>query len=155
MLMARLQQQLAREDEEFLLGGTPCIADFAVAHCLWFLKATPVTAPLVEAYPEVAAWLGKVLGVGHGSHSELSAEDALAIARQATPAALPDEVFVEPNGFQAGQQVAICAVDYGTDPVEGELLFAGAEELILRREDKRAGVVHVHFPRMGYRIEAR
>lgn len=155
VLMARLQQQLAREDDEFLLGSAPCIADFAVAHCLWFLKATPVTAPLVDDYPEVAAWLSKVLGVGHGSHSELSAEEALSIARDATPAALPDEALGEPNGFLVGQQVAICAVDYGTDPVEGELLFAGTEELILRREDERAGVVHVHFPRIGYRIEAR
>ena len=41
------------------------------------------------------------------------------------------------------------------EAVEGELLFAGAEELILRREDDRAGIVHVHFPRLGFRIEAR
>ncbi|WP_235668218.1 hypothetical protein, partial [Pseudomonas coronafaciens] len=27
--------------------------------------------------------------------------------------------------------------------------------LILRREDDGAGAVHVHFPRMGYRIEKR
>ncbi|MCG6541704.1 glutathione S-transferase family protein [Pseudomonas sp. KSR10] len=154
VLMARLQQQLARGTGEFLLGSAPCIADFAVAHCLWFLKATPVTAPLVEDYPEVAAWLSKILGVGHGSHSELSAEAALTCSREATPAPLPDEAFFEPNGFQAGQQVTIAAVDYGTDPVTGELVFAGVEELILRREDERAGVVHVHFPRIGYRIEA-
>ncbi|MFL9812081.1 glutathione S-transferase family protein [Stutzerimonas sp. VN223-3] len=155
VLMARLQQQLARENGEFLLGSVPCVADFAVAHCLWFLKGTPVTAPLVDDYPDVAAWLGKVLAVGHGSLSELSAEEAVAIARSSTPAALPDEAFFEPNGFQAGQQVTISAVDYGTDPVEGELVFAGVEELILRREDERAGVVHVHFPRIGYRIDAR
>ena len=154
VLMARLQQQLARGNGEFLLGSAPCIADFAVAHCLWFLKGTPVTAPLVDDYPEVAAWLGKVLGVGHGSHSELSAEDALTCSREATPAPLPDEAFFEPNGFQAGQSVTVCAVDYGTDPVAGELVFAGVEEVILRREDERAGVVHVHFPRIGYRIEA-
>jgi hypothetical protein len=39
--------------------------------------------------------------------------------------------------------------------VAGELLFAGREELILRREDARGGVVHVHFPRFGFRIEPR
>ncbi len=154
-LMARLQQQLAREDGEFLFGAAPSVADFAVAHCLWFLRATPVTAPLVDDYPEVHAWLGKVLGVGHGSSSELSSEDALRIAREAEPAPVPDEIFTDPNGFQEGQQVAIAAVDYGADPVEGELVFAGAEELILRRTDDRAGVVHVHFPRIGYRIESR
>lgn len=155
VLMARLQQQLARGEGEFLFGNAPCIADFSIAHCLWFLKGTPVTAPLVDDYPEIQAWLGKVLGVGHGSLSELSAEDALKIAREADPAPLPAESFFEPNGFRAGQQVAISAVDYGTDPVEGELVFAGVEELILRREDERAGVVHVHFPRFGYRIDAR
>lgn len=155
VLMARLQQQLARGEGEFLFGNAPCIADFSIAHCLWFLKGTPVTAPLVDDYPEIQAWLGKVLGVGHGSLSELSAEDALKIAREADPAPLPAESFFEPNGFRAGQQVAISAVDYGTDPVEGELVFAGVEELILRREDERAGVVHVHFPRIGYRIDAR
>ncbi|EHY79058.1 putative glutathione S-transferase-related protein [Stutzerimonas stutzeri ATCC 14405 = CCUG 16156] len=154
-LMARLQQQLAREDGEFLFGAAPSVADFAVAHCLWFLRATPVTAQLVDDYPEVHAWLGKVLGVGHGSSSELSSEDALRIAREAEPAPVPDEIFSDPNGFREGQQVAIAAVDYGADPVEGELVFAGAEELILRRTDDRAGVVQVHFPRIGYRIESR
>lgn len=155
VLMARLQQQLAHENGEFLLGDAPCIADLAVAHCLWFLRATPVTAPLVDDYPDVAAWLGRVLAVGHGSPLELAAEDAVSIAREATPADLPDEPFFEPNGFEAGQPVTISAVDYGTDPVAGELVHAGVETLIVRREDEQAGVVHVHFPRMGYRIDAR
>ncbi|ATH83379.1 MULTISPECIES: glutathione S-transferase family protein [Pseudomonadaceae] len=153
-LMGRLQQQLQREDGDFLFGE-PSLADFSVAHCLWFLRGTPVTAPLVDDYPEVSAWLARVLGFGHGSFSEMSSEQALAVAREATPAALPEEEFIEPNGLQVGQSVTIAAVDYGVDPVQGELLFAGREELILRREDERAGVLHVHFPRLGFRIEAR
>jgi len=152
-LMGRVEQQLAREAGDFLFGE-PSIADFSLAHCLWFLKGTPVTAPLVDAYPNVSAWLGRVLGFGHGASSALSAEDAIAIARAATPAALPDEPFVEPNGLTVGQRVQIAATDYGVDPVEGELVFAGAEELILRREDDRAGIVHVHFPRLGFAIKA-
>ena len=152
-LMGRVEQQLARETGDFLFGE-PSIADFSLAHCLWFLKGTPVTAPLVDAYPNVSAWLGRVLGFGHGASSAMSAEDAIAIAREATPAALPDEPFVEPNGLTVGQRVQIAATDYGVDPVEGELVFAGAEELILRREDDRAGTVHVHFPRLGFAFKA-
>lgn len=152
-IMARLEQQLQREQGDFLFGE-PSIADFAMAHSLWFLKATPVTAPLVDAYPAVSAWLSRVMGFGHGASSDLTSEEALEISRRATPAALPDEQFEEPNGFEAGQQVVIAAIDYGVDPVAGELLFAGSEELILRREDERGGVVHVHFPRFGFRIEA-
>jgi len=153
-IMARLEQQLQREQGDFLFGE-PSIADFALAHPLWFLKATPVTSPLVDAYPAVSAWLGRVLGFGHGAFSEMTSEEALEVARNTTPAALPDEQFDEPNGFEVGQQVVIAATDYGVDPVAGELLFAGSEELILRREDERAGVVHVHFPRFGFRIEKR
>ena len=151
VIMGRLQQQL-QSGGDFLFGEAS-IADIALAHSLWFLRGTPVTAPLVDDYPEVAAWLARVLGFGHGSQSEMSSEQAIAVARDATPAALPEEVVVDPNGFQPGQTVSIAAVDYGVDPVVGELLFAGREELILRREDERAGTVHVHFPRLGFRIE--
>ncbi|MDO9330709.1 MAG: glutathione S-transferase family protein [Pseudomonas sp.] len=153
-IMARLEQQLEREQGDFLFGE-PSIADFALAHPMWFLKATPVTSPLVDAYPAVSAWLGRVMGFGHGAFSEMTSEAALDVARNATPAALPDEQFDEPNGFEPGQQVVIAATDYGVDPVAGELLFAGREELILRREDERGGVVHVHFPRFGFRIDKR
>jgi len=152
-IIARLEQQLQREEGDFLLG-VPSIADFAMAHPLWFLKATPVTSPLVDAYPAVSAWLGRVLGFGHGAPSEMSSEEALEVARSAKPADLPDEIFEDPNGFTKGQQVSIGATDYGVDPVAGELLFSGREELILRREDPRGGVVHVHFPRFGFRVEA-
>lgn len=153
-IMGRLEQQLQRESGDFLFAE-PSIADFALAHCLWFLKATPVTSPLVDAYPAVSAWFGRVMGFGHGAFSEMTAEEALEVSRNATPAALPNEQFDEPNGFEAGQRVVIAATDYGVDLVAGELLFAGREELILRREDERGGLVHVHFPRFGFRIEAR
>lgn len=152
-IISRVDQQLRHQAGDFLFGE-PSIADFALAHPLWFLKGTAVTAPLVDAYPAVAAWLDRVLGFGHGTSTSMSAEQALEVARLASPAMLPDEAFEDLNGFKAGQQVAICATDYGTDPVVGELLFAGREELILRRSDERAGTVHVHFPRLGFRLQA-
>ena len=152
-LMGRLEQQLSRNGD--YLFGEPSIADFSVGHTLWFLKQTPVTAPYVDEYPAVAAWLGRVLGFGHGAASDMSAAEAIEVAARSTPAELPDEVFTDPNGLAAGDTVAISAVDYGVDPVEGELVFSGREELIIRREDPRAGVVHVHFPRLGFRVEKR
>lgn len=151
-LMGRLQLQLERNGD-FLLGA-PSIADFAVAHTLWFLKQTPVTSPLVDDYPEILAWYQRVIGFGHGAASELSSADALEIARRAAPQPLPVEDFIDPNGFEVGQQVSVSAVDYGVNPVQGELVFNGREEIIVRREDERAGDVHVHFPRYGFQIKA-
>ncbi|MHC5348982.1 glutathione S-transferase family protein [Metapseudomonas furukawaii] len=153
VLMGRLQQQLERSEGDFLFGE-PSVADFSLAHCLWFLKATPVTAPLVDDYPEVAAWLGRVLGFGEGASSPLSAVEAIEIARGAEPAPLPEGAVDDPNGFAVGQVVRVAATDYGVDPVEGELVFSGIEEIILGRDDERAGRVNVHVPRLGFRIEA-
>ncbi|WP_449100618.1 glutathione S-transferase family protein [Pseudomonas veronii] len=152
-IISRIDQQLQHQEGDFLFGE-PSIADFALAHPLWFLKGSVVTAPLVDAHPVVATWLDRVLSFGHGTATEMSTEQALDVARHATPAALPAEVFEDLNGFTAGQQVSIAATDYGTDPVLGELLFAGREELILRRTDERGGTVHVHFPRLGFCIQA-
>ncbi len=151
VIMARLEQQLQHEQGDYLFGE-PSIADFAMAHSLWFLKATPVTAPLVDAYPAVCAWLQRVLDFGQGTPIEMTAEQALAVAKGAEPVALPE--FDSGFGFSKGQRVTVAATDYGVDPVEGELVYIGAEELVVRREDSRAGVVHVHFPRIGFRIEA-
>lgn len=152
-LMQRLELQLQREDGEFLCGR-PSLADFAVAHPLWFLAGAPQTAPLLAAYPAVNAWLARVLAFGHGSPRAMSSADALAVAREATPAPLPERAGQWPAGFQAGQVVHVAACDYGVDPVQGELLHVDDECLILAREDDRAGRVHVHLPRLGFVLRA-
>ena len=84
----------------------------------------------------------------------MSSADALAVARDATPAPLPERAGQWPAGFQAGQSVHVAACDYGVDPVQGELLHADDECLILAREDDRAGRVHVHLPRLGFVLRA-
>lgn len=152
-LMGRLEQQLQRNGD--YLFGEPSIADFAVAHPLWFLRQAPLTAAVVDDYPSVLAWLKRVQGFGHGALTPMSSAEAIEVARSKAPLAVPEERFTDPNGWAVGDRVAIAAIDYGVDAVEGELVFSGREELILRREDERAGTVHVHFPRLGFRVEKR
>jgi hypothetical protein len=53
-------------------------------------------------------------------------------------------------GFEAGQAITVTPLDYGFDPVAGSLVGLTADEVVLRRNDERAGTVHVHFPRAGY-----
>ncbi|MGS0756331.1 hypothetical protein ACVBEH_17855 [Roseateles sp. GG27B] len=55
-------------------------------------------------------------------------------------------------GFAAGDLVQVAATDYAADLVSGELLGLTPERITLRRSDERAGVVHVHFPRIGYSL---
>ena len=50
--------------------------------------------------------------------------------------------------------VTVAPTDYGIDPVAGELVAEYVNEWVVKRTDPRAGTVHVHFPRVGYRIDS-
>ena len=56
-------------------------------------------------------------------------------------------------GFEAGQALTVAATDYGSDPVAGTLVGLSPDVVTLRRQDPRAGTVHVHFPRFGFQIK--
>ncbi|ALZ83390.1 glutathione S-transferase [Pseudomonas oryzihabitans] len=152
-LLSRLETQLQRSQGEFLFGA-PSVADIALAHNFWFLKSTPQLAPLVDERPEIAAWFARVLGFGHGTHEELQAEEALAIAQTAEPEALPRDQAIPVEGFAWGERVSVAAIDYGVDPVVGKLVHADSESLVLLRHDERLGAIQVHFPRLNFRVSA-
>lgn len=152
-LLSRLELQLER-DGDFLLGEHPSIADFAHYHALWFVASNRAVAAALEPYPAVRAWMQRVADFGHGSHTDMTGEQAITIARESAPAPLPAGAIASPGGFEVGQAVTVSAVDYGTDEVAGTLVFEGEEEIIIARDDERAGLVHVHFPRFGFRIRA-
>lgn len=152
-LMSRLETQLSR-DGEFLLGDQPCVADFSHYHPLWFVAGNAAVAEVLEGYPAVSAWMTRMAAIGHGSSTAMDAAEAIKIANEATPETMRSIEFVSPGGFAAGQQVTVNAVDYGTEEVAGKLVFEDAEEVVIAREDERAGLVHVHFPRFGFKISA-
>lgn len=149
--LSAIDAQLARGGP-WLFGAAPCIADFSVGHCLWFIRrATPV-AQLLDAYPAIGPWLDRLLVLGHGQAQEMSSAKAIATAAAAGRHA---PVAVAPGlGFEAGQSVTVAATDYGADPVAGILVGLSASSVTVRRTDPRAGTVHVHFPRFGFAVRA-
>jgi glutathione S-transferase len=149
MLEAQCLQQAAAGP--WLFGAEVSIADFSVAHCLWFIRRGGPVAQLLAGYPALSAWLDRVLAIGHGPEARpMDSADAVALAAAATAHA---PVAVEPGlGYDAGQPVQVCATDYGSDPVVGHLVGLTADVVVLRRNDLRAGTVHVHFPRIGFQI---
>ena len=46
--------------------------------------------------------------------------------------------------------MTVAAIDYGTEGVTGTLVGLGVERVTLARRDERAGLIHVHFPRLGF-----
>jgi len=73
------------EDNEFLLGTKPSLADFAAYHPLWFLGSTVVSAFPTASYEAILPWLERMTTIGHGSSTEILGEEALTIAKAATP----------------------------------------------------------------------
>jgi len=140
--------------QSYLLGAQPCLADFAAYHPLWFtLERTPAVAGILEATPDVKAWMARMQAIGHGTPGKCSAQEALQAAHSATPAALTDELFQDEHGIPLGSTVTVAADHFGTEPTEGELMAATRTRYTLRRIDPRAATVHVHFPRVGFTLK--
>ena len=151
--LSALDAQLAQSGP-WLLGAAPSIADFSVGHCLWFIQRAQPVAHLLDAYPAVAAWLDRLLAIGHSTSEAMSSSDAIAVAAAASEAGAHAPVAVAADhGFEPGQAVSVAATDYGSDPVSGTLVGLSADEVVVRRQDARAGTVQVHFPRFGFQIK--
>lgn len=139
------------EEQPFLLGDAPCIADFAAYHPLWFSRVVnPAMAGILDATPHVTEWLDRVAQIGHGQVSKLSATEAIAIAAAAEPEPLHDDVFQDEHGIPLGSRVTVSAESFGQEPTEGILRAATRTRYTLERTDERAGRLHVHFPRIGF-----
>ncbi|WP_089957787.1 glutathione S-transferase family protein [Limnohabitans sp. 2KL-3] len=140
--------------QDFLFGEQPGVADFAVYHPLWFTQErTPALAGILDATPEIQAWMARMQAMGHGTAGKCSAEEALQVARNSTPATEPGDVFQDEHGIALGSPVLVAADNFGLEPTEGELIAATRTRYTLRRTDDRAGTVHVHFPRVGFTLK--
>ena len=144
------------EEHEFLFGAEPCVADFATYHSLWFTQAqVPPLADILNATPAVGEWMDRMAEIGHGVMDKLDSAAAITVAKGAEPMPaggnlLIDSAFQDDHGIALGTPVTIAAESFGPEATAGVLMAATRTHYTLQREDARAGVVHVHFPRIGY-----
>lgn len=135
----------------FVNGTHPGGGDFTLYSTLWFLANGRFD---FSGLPSVGAWMARMAAFGHGKPEDCSAEASLLEAAAALPAPLPtDSVSPDASGVALGQQVQITPeqLGHGTS-VQGELVAINARRLTLRLYTERCGEVHVHFPRVGYRL---
>ena len=138
----------------FLFGNDPCIADFSLYHCLWFVAGNPANAPLFEPWPTVKAYLARMQSFGHGRFQEITSEEALRIGTSAEPQTPQDPQIAAHLGgdLAIGDQVAVAPNDYGRIPVTGRLVAYRDDEIVIAREDQQAGNLMVHFPNTGFEV---
>jgi glutathione S-transferase len=144
------------DEHDFLFGAEPCVADFAAYHGIWYTRTqVPVLADILNATPSVGEWMNRMEAIGHGAMTKFDAASAIAVANAAAPEPaganlLVDSAFQDDHAIPLGTRVTIAAESFGPELTEGDLIAATRTHYSLKREDPRTGVVHVHFPRIGY-----
>jgi len=146
--------EMLQDGRRFLLGDAPGAADLAAYHPIWFaLKNGGDAAGAMLPMAPLRTWYDRVAAIGHGEAHEMAAADALAAAKALEPGVPgfesdPDD----PSGCVPGDQVTVTPDDTGRDPVAGELVACGPQEVVIRRADPAVGNIHVHFPRAGFEL---
>ena len=136
------------DGQAYLTGDTLAYLDFAAYHSLWFHVAVgdiPVPAGLVM----VNAWYERMTALGHGRVREGSAEDAFSAARDQQPRSVLPALATDPK---IGTQVSVQPDDYALDATVGVLVGLDQARLIVARETSDLGLLHVHFPRQGFKL---
>jgi len=151
----QLVESMLGDGRRFLLGDSPGWVDILGYFPLWMCRGNIANADsLLQSLPALQGWETRMQDIGHGKPSPMSAEEALDIARAALVDAtshIADDAW---PFLAADTAVTVTPQDYGAVPVGGRLLRLTHEEIAIRREDRQAGEVVVHFPRLGYRVEA-
>ena len=151
--LQRIEDMLS-ERGPFLLGEHPGWADAACYAPVWMCRGNIKGAEgLIARLPALQAWERRVVKIGHGSPVESSAEEAIEVARAATSSVETEVSSDAWPALEAGQAVTVTPDDYGSVPVQGELVRLTQEDIAVRREHHRTGEVVVHFPRLGYKVE--
>lgn len=146
--------QTLSDGRAFIGGDAPGHGDLALAANIWFVRSVPfakANADALTGLPHVADWFGRMEALGHGMPSEISAAEAIAIARAATPNVVSGSIEAP---FSHGQTVRIQTEGSNDAPAEGALLKADSTGITINRTDASAGAVNVHFPRIGQFILA-
>lgn len=149
--LSEMDTQLA-DGRPYLFGADWSVADFAVYHMLWFIHAGGGMANLLASRTHAAAWMERMRAFAQHPGQAITAEDALAIAREADPLAIEETSDIP--GIPPGTTVDVAPVDYGVMPSRGTLLRCDSETIVIRREHALTGAVNVHFPRHGFGVAA-
>ncbi|MFK8031826.1 MAG: glutathione S-transferase family protein [Gammaproteobacteria bacterium] len=152
---AQLVEDELSTDSAYIEGDNPGLADIHAWFPVWMAMANiPTAQKLLSPFPKLQIWSDRMSKIDHGSPSDMTSNEALTIAKEATPTDCTLFDADNPLGLYHGQMVNVAADDYGCDPVHGELAGLTLSTATIRRQDPVAGELNVHFPRAGFRVTA-
>jgi glutathione S-transferase len=155
-LSAQLDQvETALSGTDFLMGDDPSWGDVGLAFLAWFLRGRwDGGADLLAQFPAIERVEAALAANAADHESEITAEEALAVARNATPAS-PTGVHHPASELMAGQSVMIRPKGQSSDPdITGRLRYLDMTRVSIDHESDETGPVAVHLPVAGYRTTA-
>lgn len=153
--LARLIQEQLSDGRPFLMGAEPGLADIQGYVVNWFVRAAfPAVSGLFEEFAALPAWEARMAALGEGARTEASAEEAHAAARAAKSVAESHVDHADPLGLALGALVSVAPTTSVRGAVRGALRRLTAQEVAVAPSEAAIHGVVVHFPRLGYRIDA-
>jgi glutathione S-transferase len=150
--VAWIEAQLG-DGRRWMCGDAPGLCDVNAYMNLWYVRAhLPNADEMLAEFAQTKAWDARLRAAGHGSRSEISTADALAIAAAAVPQTIEQPDPRDPNGRKPGDMVEIVPDDYGKVRVSGEIVALSSQHIAIRRHDPIVGETVVHFPRAGFLV---
>ncbi|KIU45364.1 hypothetical protein QU42_13715 [Bradyrhizobium sp. UASWS1016] len=148
-----LVEDMLADQRTWICGERFTVADLSVFHALWFLtdRSDRLGHELAHL-PAAAGWMQRMRGLGHGQREDLTAEEALAIARDSEPVPSSRNGVRYPEDPELGSLVEVRAADYARDAILGRLDFLDTDEIAVRIRSDRVGDIAVHFPRIGFEL---
>lgn len=148
-----LDERLAH-GRDYILGDIPGLPDAVIYYLIWFLRGRWDKGPrFLSEFPALEAWEKRVAGIGHGTPTGMSAEEALEVARASEPETPEQSDDRDPQGLCPGMKVSIAPSGDGGDPaVQGIIRAIDRETIGIMQSDPRVGAICIHFPRAGYRV---
>lgn len=143
----------ALQASPFIGGQQFSVADAACFHVLNLTRPNPRVFAVPATNGRIVDWLDRIAAFPAPSIRAQSTQYPLDVARAAAPADFGD-VLENPNGLKSGDAVTVAADDYAVDPIAGELVKLSEDEVAVRHRTEGLGEVVVHFPRLGYRLNA-
>ena len=143
-----IDSQLA-DGRDFILGDAPQWIDVNAYFPIWMSGGhIPSAGDILTGLDNLARWRDRMDAFGSGERTDIAAEAAIDIAASTSPMEPAETYKSEGDG-----SVSVAPIDHPDTAVKGLLLALSDEEIVVGREDERAGALAVHFPRIGYRIE--
>ncbi|MDJ0699866.1 MAG: glutathione S-transferase family protein [Woeseiaceae bacterium] len=150
-----LEDELNNTETDYLVADVPSWIDIQAYFSVWMANGNiPRAQELLAPFPAISTWSERMESIGRGDRTDIDSKDALADAAASEPEA-GDGVDANPfHDLASGDEVIVVPDDYGFDPVRGKLVTLNHHRIAVERRNDALGSTVVHFPRVGYRVEA-